>query len=125
MTKKILTVDDDPLILMGLEIVLTDAGYIVESCSRGEEACQKAMAFKPDAIILDVMLADVDGRDIARELKKCQETRHIPIIMISANQFLGKDIYSCGIDLFIPKPFESEYIVNAVRKYTTHQNVPA
>ncbi len=79
----------------------------------------------PDAIILDVMLADVDGRDIARELKCCEETKDIPIIMISANQFLGKDIYSCGIDMFIPKPFESEHIVNVVRQFTTPQRIPA
>ncbi len=118
MNKKILAVDDDPLILMGLEIVLTDAGYIVECCSKGEETCSRVKAFKPDAIILDVMLADVDGRDIARELKNCVETKNIPIIMISANHSFEKNIYSCGIDTFIPKPFESDYMLNIVQKHT-------
>ncbi len=117
MAKKILAIDDDPLILMGLEIVLSDAGYDVECCNNGQNVCQRVKDFNPDAIILDVMLADMDGRDIARELKDCEETKNIPIIMISANNFLGKDIYSCGIDMFIPKPFESEYIVSAVKKF--------
>ncbi len=115
MNKKVLAVDDDLMIVKGLEIILTDAGFEVLTCTRGEEVPQKIKLFEPDIIILDVMLGNMDGRIIARDIKTDEETKEIPIIMISANPTFKKSIKSFGIDHFIAKPFESNQIIDTVK----------
>ena len=92
MSKKILIVDDDPVILQGIMLVLKDAGYAIESSTRGEFTCKQAQSSRPDLIILDVMLSGQDGRTIAQELKHKKSTKGIPIIMISASENMEKEV---------------------------------
>jgi DNA-binding response OmpR family regulator len=114
MNKKILVIDDDPVILQGIMIVLKDAGYVVESSTRGDVACKKAIDCKPDLIVLDVMLIGIDGRTLVKELRSKKETKKIPIVMISASENVEKDVYKYGADDFIPKPFNSEQLLDTI-----------
>jgi CheY-like chemotaxis protein len=117
MNKKILVVDDDPPIVKGIEMVLKNAGYTTQVTLKGEETIDLVKSFKPDLILLDVMLGAMDGREIARELKTAEDTKTIPIVMISANPTISKDIYAYGVDTFVPKPFSSAYLLETIQKY--------
>src|SRR5664279_3380733 len=91
---KILVVDDDTDILSVMEILLTMKGFEVDVTTRGENTFSKIETFKPDLILLDVLISGHDGRTICKKLKSAKETMHIPIIM------------EYGADDFIAKPFD-------------------
>lgn len=82
--KKILIVDDDKVILRTMENLLSKEGYYVIPLSLGREAIKVAKERRPDLIILDIMMPDMDGGDVAYELKKNPLTKDIPIIYQSS-----------------------------------------
>lgn len=124
MMKRILVVDDDPPIVKGIEMVLKNAGYETKVTLNGEETGALVQSFKPDLILLDVMLGTMDGREIARGLKSNDETKAIPIVMISANPNVAKDVYDYGVDTFVPKPFSSAYLLETIGKYCPAETEP-
>jgi CheY-like chemotaxis protein len=119
MTSKILVVDDDPPILKGIEMVLRNVGYDTKTTLKGEETLGLVESYQPDLILMDIMLAGMDGREIAKELKSAEATKHIPIVLISANQAMGKDIEKYGVETFISKPFSSKQLISIIEKYCT------
>jgi DNA-binding response OmpR family regulator len=114
MSKKILVIDDDPVILQGIMLVLRDAGYDVDCSVHGEVAHKKAKEYKPDLILLDVMLSGIDGRTLLQEFKHQKATKDVPIVMISASEDVEKDVYKFGADDFIPKPFNTEQLLDTI-----------
>src|SRR3954463_15797157 len=83
----ILVVDDDPGILDALRFLFEEEGYQVQTSEKGDyaEALHEDNGGLPDLIVLDVLLSGKDGREICRKLKSRADTRHIPIVMISAH----------------------------------------
>jgi DNA-binding response OmpR family regulator len=110
---KILVVDDDIDILSVMEILLTMKGFEVEVIAKGENTFPKIETFKPDIILLDVLISGHDGRTICRELKSNNETRHIPVIMFSAHPGAAATVAEYGADDFIAKPFD---VANLLQK---------
>lgn len=119
MSKKILIIDDDESILDAVSLVLEEEGYIVDVMLKGDEAFDKIAAFKPDAILLDVLMSGKDGRDICRKLKKDEATKNIPVIMISAHPSAKEGAIAVGADAFLPKPFDTQDLLDMVKKYTS------
>lgn len=115
--KKILIVDDDVSILDALALILEEVGYMVATTIKGDETYIKVAEFNPDLILLDVLMSGNDGRYICKKLKSSEESNHIPIIMISAHPSAEKSIRECGADAFIAKPFETEYLIQTVKRY--------
>lgn len=118
--KKIFVVDDEKSILEALEFMLLEEGYEVKTASRGS-VLLRLDGDLPDLIVLDVLLSGEDGREIARELKKKDKTKNIPIIMISAHPNADRTIKECGADEFLPKPFDIESFLNMVEKYSSNR----
>jgi DNA-binding response OmpR family regulator len=114
---KILIVDDDMDILTSMIILLRNKGYQVEGTLNGEETMVRTERFRPDLIIMDVLLSDVNGKDICKKLKEDNETKSIPVILISANEQLEKTIKDCGANAFINKPFTIPYLLGEVEGY--------
>ncbi|MDQ3098307.1 MAG: response regulator [bacterium] len=114
--KRVLVADDDTAILHVLTLMLEDAGYEVTSTVDGETV-QKVLSELPDLILLDIWMSGVDGRDICKQLKSNKKTKHIPIIMISANKDTRDIAKEAGADDFIPKPFEMSDLLTIVKKY--------
>ena len=114
---RILVIDDDIDILSVMEILLTMKGFEVEVTSKGENTFPKIKAFKPDLILLDVLISGHDGRIICRKLKSNEETMHIPVIMFSAHPGAGASIAEYGANDFIGKPFD---VANLLQK-VNHQ----
>ncbi len=108
MTKmpKILIVDDDEDLLLGLQAVLKKKGYTVEITTKGSETFTKIHSFKPDLILLDVLLSGKDGRDICRQIKADGATKDIYVIMISAHPSAMRSMQEISANDFVAKPFD-------------------
>jgi two-component system phosphate regulon response regulator PhoB len=125
MGKKILVVDDEPDLLKVTLIRLKKTGYEVYSGTDGLEVLDIARRVMPDLIIIDVYLPVLNGDDVAKILKKDDELKHIPIILISATtQTLDERARDSGADGYIIKPFEPEELIAMVEK-TLGQEVGA
>lgn len=117
---KILIIDDDPDILEVLQLTLQMEGFETRTNRRGEEIFNEVQSFKPDVILLDILLSGSDGRVLCKQLKSDNETKNIPIILISAFSN-GKDsITRAGANDFIPKPFDIEDLLCRVEKQLTN-----
>ncbi len=118
---KILIVDD---VLENLELLfhfLTLAGYEVESAINGELALQKVLEDPPKLILLDVMMPGLNGYETCKQLKKCEQTRDIPVIFITALSEIEEKVKGFevgGID-YITKPFYIEDVMARVRTQLT------
>jgi DNA-binding response OmpR family regulator len=117
--KKILVVDDDPDILDALRFMLEDSGYEVKTTEKGEyaENLRDTNGGLPDVIILDVLLSGKDGRIICQKLKSQEETKRIPIIMISAHPNAKHSVSAVGADDFMAKPFDMDELLAKIAKY--------
>ncbi|MDX1619817.1 MAG: response regulator [Nitriliruptorales bacterium] len=105
---KILAVDDDPVIQRLLEVNLEMEGYEVQLAGDGEEALQKAREFRPDVILLDVMMPKKDGWAVCHELRQDEEFKSVPIVFLSARA-QDSDVErgtEIGADAYITKPFD-------------------
>ena len=120
---KILVIDDDIDILSVMEILLTMKGFEVEVAARGDTTFPKIKTFKPDIILLDVLISGQDGRTICRKLKSNNETRHIPVIMFSAHPGAAASIAEYGADDFIAKPFDvANLLIKVNHQLALHKN---
>ena len=107
MAKKILVADDEPYILMALTDAVEMEGYDCVTAVNGKEAVEKAREEMPDLILLDIMMPYKDGYEACEELKADDQTKNIPIIMLTAKSQQvdiqrGKEV---GADDYITKPF--------------------
>jgi DNA-binding response OmpR family regulator len=83
--RRILAVDDDHDILEVLQFILEDSGYKVDTLSDGSHLMDTIRDKHPDLILLDIMLGNMDGRELCKEVKRQAATHNIPVIMISAS----------------------------------------
>jgi DNA-binding response OmpR family regulator len=118
MTKKILIADDEPNIVISLEFLMEHCGYTVKVVRNGEEALQQVETFKPDLILLDVMLPLRNGFDVCRKIRENTAFQAIKILMLTAK---GRDIevtkgLAMGADAYITKPFGTKELLEQVRK---------
>lgn len=112
---KILAVDDNKSILDALHDILSFEGYEVVTLSDGNSIFEAIAQNKPDLILLDVMLDDLDGRDICHAIKFDKNTHDIPVILISASHTLD-DVFADpgGPNDFVEKPFDIQYLLSKV-----------
>jgi two-component system, OmpR family, alkaline phosphatase synthesis response regulator PhoP len=113
---RILVVDDEIYIVHILDFSLGMEGYEVVTALDGEEGLQKAIEFKPDLIVLDIMMPKMDGYETCKALKADEQTKHIPVILLSAK---GRNVdmqtgYDVGADEYITKPFSPRKLVDRI-----------
>ena len=116
MNKKILVVDDDKDILEALALILQDNGYDVQTVAKGKLVCAKVDSFKPDLLLLDVLMSGSDGREICKKLKHDKKTKDLIVVMMSAHPSAEEDSASINADAFIAKPFETEDLFFLLKK---------
>ena len=121
MGKRILLVDDEPLILKGLKYTLEQEGYETDSAMDGEEALAKFFAQPYDMILLDVMLPKLDGFTVLRRLRAAGNAT--PVLMLTARSELGDRVegLDCGADYYLTKPFEPKELLACIRALTRRQ----
>ena len=113
MKKKILVVDDEPAISDLLQMVLTREGYAVAVAADGRRAVSLAESFQPDLIILDLMLPDISGHEVCKQI----DHGHIPVIMLTAkndvvDKVLGLEL---GADDYLTKPFDARELLARIK----------
>ena len=114
--KKILIADDEPNIVISLEFLMQQAGYDVRSVSDGEEAMRVMASFRPDLVLLDIMLPLCDGFQICQKIRSDPELSRAKVVMLTAK---GRDVevargIALGADLYITKPFATRELIAAV-----------
>ena len=113
----ILVVDDDKDILEVLQYILEDSGYEVDTLSDGHFLFDKIKEHAPDLILLDIMLGNMDGRELCKNVKTKQETHDIPVIMISASHNVADTLHQQGgPDDFIAKPFDINVLLDRIER---------
>ena len=116
-TQRILVVDDEEDLLELVRYNLSKEGFHVRCVSTGEEAIAEANTFLPDVILLDLMLPAIDGLVVCKTLKSDAQTRHIPIVMLTAKTEEA-DVVSgleLGADDYITKPFSPRVLLARIR----------
>lgn len=108
---KILIVEDDRSISRLLELELKHEGFNVEVANDGKEGLEKYESFKPDIIILDLMLPEIDGMEVAESIRSFDN--NVGIIMLTAKSDLGSRVegLKTGADDYVVKPFEIEELL--------------
>jgi DNA-binding response OmpR family regulator len=113
--RTLLAIDDDPHIADLLGMLLKDRGYDVVAAPDGRQGIEKALYLKPDIIILDVMMPELDGWEVLKELKRSDRAKDIPVVIMSVfdEKKLG---YRLGAFDYLVKPFEIPDILRMVEK---------
>jgi DNA-binding response OmpR family regulator len=112
---KILVVDDDNVLRASIARILEEEGYTVDDAPEGSAALEKIRRDRPDAILLDVMMPGMNGRQFLDELRGRAGVRDIPVVVMTALQGLGSDrAIDLGANDLVEKPFDVDELLNKV-----------
>jgi CheY-like chemotaxis protein len=111
---KVLVVDDEPEVRQVLQEFLASRGYDVSVAGGGLEALALVESVKPDLVLLDVAMPDIDGVETLRQIVEMQPS--LPVIMVTANADIGvtSKLLALGAVDYVPKPFDLDYLDQAV-----------
>lgn len=117
--KKILIVEDEESLLKLESILLSSKGYEVKGVADGQAALDAVETMRPDLILLDVMLPEIDGFEVCRRIKADDATKQIPVIMLTAKKSRedmarGEQV---GADWYITKPFKSAMVIETIQRF--------
>ncbi|MEX2406962.1 MAG: response regulator, partial [Actinomycetota bacterium] len=113
----ILVVDDDPFIARLLEIELRAAGYDVRVANDGNQALELARADCPELVLADVMMPNMDGFEMTRQLRQDSRTASVSVIMLTARGLSADKLegFAVGADDYIVKPFDTPELLARIR----------
>ena len=116
MGNKILVVDDDPEISSLVEYTLESLGHTVKVCDNGREVLDTLRSFKPDMMVLDVMLPGIDGYSLASQISEDPELNKMPIVVLSALE-PSRTMFQrfSQVAAFLTKPFNTDDLMEAVK----------
>lgn len=117
--KKILIVEDEESLLKLESILLISKGFEVKGVANGRAALEAVAEDKPDLVLLDIMLPEIDGFEVCRQLKSAPATRHIPVIMLTAKKSREDMVRGekVGADWYITKPFKSAMVIETIQRF--------
>jgi DNA-binding response OmpR family regulator len=115
--KKILLVDDSSTVLLMERMILSKNDYDVVTARDGMEGLEKARAERPDLILMDVVMPRMDGFEAVRKLREEEETREIPVIMVTTRGELSsvENGYASGCNEYVTKPINGLELLAKVR----------
>jgi len=113
----ILIVDDNPVNMKLIRVLLAGEGYHVRTASDATEALGVLSEFRPGLILMDIQLPGIDGLELTRRLKAEPSTRDIPILGLTAYAMKGDEerILAAGCDGYIPKPINTRTLPNFIK----------
>lgn len=115
MNKKILILDDDADITDILSFLLSEHSYEIKTANTGENVFEDIQEFQPDLLLMDVMIAGMNGLEICRSIKENPRTSGLRVIIISGTHELNAFLGLPGApDAFIAKPFDMDYLFTSI-----------
>jgi len=117
MSRRVLIVDDEPNIVTSLEFLMRGDDYEVLVARNGEEALQLAESFRPDIVVLDVMMPQRSGFEVCQKIRENPVLGDVKIVMLTAK---GRDLekdrgLNLGANAYVTKPFSTKELMNTVR----------
>jgi DNA-binding response OmpR family regulator len=115
---KVLIIDDEKLLVKSTCMALTHFGFEVKGALDGEEGLRAALEYKPDVILLDIMMPGMDGWQVLEKLKENGETKRIPVVIFTAREYSnGKALgLKNGAADYVAKPFEPQELAEILNK---------
>ncbi|HYX08782.1 MAG TPA: response regulator [Bacteroidales bacterium] len=118
MPKEILIVDDEPGVVVPIQFLMEQQGYIVMVAERGEDALDLIYHYKPDLVILDIMLPGIDGYEVCEIVRLNPNYRDVKIMFLTAK---GREVdiakgLALGADVYLTKPFSNDELVAKVKE---------
>ena len=120
MNKNVVVIEDDRDILDMIQYILADEGYNVSGFWH-LEPMERIIEKNPSVILLDNRLGDGFGNTLCLSLKTNEETKHIPVVIVSASGGLEQIALKCNADAFLAKPFDLEDLIKIVKYYSDPQ----
>ena len=124
MKQSVLIVDDEPMTLNLLRMMLEPVGFSVTGVECGVEALARVNEHRPDVMILDVMMPDMDGITVCKTLRSLPETVDLPIVMLSGKTHLHaeEEGLAAGANKYLFKPMSRTDLINSLRAVLKDQN---
>src|SRR6266566_5739924 len=115
--RKVLVVDDSATDLKKLEQIVAGAGYIVITATSGKEALERVRNDHPDAVLLDIIMNDMNGFQVCRAINADAATRNIPVVLVSSKKEKTDQVWGVeqGARAYVTKPFTSDQILDQLR----------
>lgn len=118
MTHKILIVDDEPNIVLSLEFLMEQSGFAVAVARDGDEALAQMTRFRPDLVLLDIMLPKMNGYEVCQKIRATPDWASVRVLMLSAK---GRELevskgLALGADGYVTKPFSTRDLMDQVRR---------
>lgn len=115
--RKVLVVDDSATDLKNLEQIVSDGGYSVITATSGKEAVSKAKSEHPDAVLLDVIMNDMNGFQACRTITSDADTKDIPVVLVSSKGEKTDKVWGSenGARGYITKPFTAQQVIDQLR----------
>jgi CheY-like chemotaxis protein len=118
MTQNILVVDDDELVLLAIQELLTPLGFSVTLAANGPDALRKAANRRFEVVILDVIMPEMDGFEVCRRMRQLESYQETPILMLTAKS--GEEDkqrgMEAGANLYLPKPIAPKRLIALIEE---------
>jgi DNA-binding response OmpR family regulator len=114
---RILIIDDEPEITDIVETYFQSVGYDVKTANSGDEGVAQARKFKPNLVLLDIMMPNITGYEVCNQIKRMPELSGVPVVFLTGRdtrEDSGRSFQSGG-DMFVKKPFSCERLLDLVR----------
>lgn len=111
---RVLVVDDEPMVRETLGQVLSDEGYVVDLAVDGESALERVHAARPDAILLDLMMPGMNGRQFLQALRDVPAYANVPVLIMTAVHGLNVNLVTLGASEVVEKPFNVDELLNKI-----------
>lgn len=116
---RIVCIEDEPEMIDLIQLILERKGFEVIGASGGKAGLESIKKEKPDVILLDLMMPDMDGWEVYQQIKADKEMRDIPVIVVTAKaQSIDKvlGLHIAKVDDYIPKPFSPQELVDSIQQ---------
>jgi DNA-binding response OmpR family regulator len=116
MAQTLMIVDDDPQLMRVLSMFFDLEGYHVIQARHGREALDMLQEYSPDIILLDLMMPEVGGEEVIRQIRANRKLRHVPVIIFTAAETREEELTAAGASSFIAKPFSLNGLLDTVQE---------
>jgi two-component system response regulator VicR len=122
--KRVVCIEDEPEMIDLVKLILSRKGYQVVGAMGGREGLEAILREKPDLVLLDLMMPDMDGWEVYQKMKADEGAKHIPVIVVTAKaQSIDKvlGLHIAKVDDYITKPFGPQELLESVEKVLARQ----